>query len=447
MASMGASASGNGVEGITTGGYGVYASSVGGSASMLQAPIILGSMALRPATRASMAPAAFMAFTGWGPRPSMAWARLSASSPRAVPTACRARAPAFGVFASSAATGVEGVGSTGVKGISSDANGSAGYFVNTAGSGQGTAVTADGLVVGLSATANTGYAVEASGYGGGDFTGAINYGVNATSNGSYAINAFSKNSWGVVVNAPNGNGVVSYSAYGIYSSSTNGNAVQGTSSAGNGVEGDTTASGNNNGVYGGANCATCNGGYFINSASSGSASGIYAEGYTTGISATARSGTAFRAYGSTGYYATAGSGGINFYSDASNNPSYGFYHYAAPTSTAFGLYDLNNNPTGHAAFLYNLSPASTDSGDALYVRGKIRATDVAGKYIGGSTAVTSWVINNSMVEATSIIMVTPGITVLAVIPCSSAALVQAPSRLAVRWRLANLPIYYWIVSR
>jgi hypothetical protein len=332
-----------------------------------------------------------------------------------------------GTSNSTTGIGVEGVGYLGVRGAStavggfgvvgtaSDSTGYGAYFENTGGganatglavrsltsttgiaiqaagstsSGIGVSATgglfgvlANGSAAGVSASSSGGYAIQANGYGGGNFS----------ASNDYALNVYSGNSWAIQINSPFNYGIVNFSANGIYSSATSGNGLYGYTGSGSG----------GSGVYGSAGCSSCYGVYGYNGAASSGSNGVFGQGYS-----------AIRAQSN-----SSGSNSINFESDTSNSPQYGFYHFnGSALANSFGMLLQNSGVSAIGVQITNQSPGAGSTGSALVVKGRMRLTDCSGRVnIVSGIATTGWVINSGIIgtaaanciETNSVIQITP----------------------------------------
>jgi hypothetical protein len=162
-------------------------------------------------------------------------------------------------------------------------------------------------------------------------------------------------------------------------------------------------------------------GYFRNTGVGNPGVGIYGEGSYIGLSISARQNTstgfAVVAYGKTGYKAVPFAGGTGYTVDTTGDPAYGFYFdNAAPAASAEGIYARNACVTCHSGHFVNQSPGTLNTlGEALWVQGKVRLSDAAGRYVGPTYTATSWVVNSTSIgatkantiESTSAILITP----------------------------------------
>jgi hypothetical protein len=284
-----------------------------------------------------------------------------------------------GLSATGGAYGVIGFGKT-----------AGGYFSNSSAISPSAGVIANGYTAGLSATAATGYAVEASGYGGGNFI----------ASGGYGLNVSSASSWGMQVTAANSYAMINYSSGGSYSQASAGRGYVGVGTL-DGVLGYSSAVSAGSGVYGYIVCPACAGVTGYNAGGTSGSNGVFGQGFS-----------AIRAQSTNSQ-----TNSINFESDATNNPQYGFYHFnGAAANNSFGMLLQNTGNSAIGAQITNQAPSGNSTGSALVVKGRLRLTDCSGRVnITNGLLATSWVINSSVigtagancVEPTSVIVITP----------------------------------------
>jgi hypothetical protein len=342
----------------------------------------------------------------------------------------------YGISGSTTGVGVYGqgvmTGTVGIFGTAHSTSGTAGYFINTSGSGvwgRGWGVRAitgsgspdnlhpsgnfypaagefagpNGVIGAASSDANDGFGVAgvstgASGrgvYGYASNTAGYNYGVFGWSLSSSGIgvygsaNASTGYTNGVYgqSNSTNGSGLYGYASastgatYGVYgqSNSTSGNGLYGYAEA---------ATGATFGVYGQSNSNSGTGVFGITSATTGNTYGVYGQsestsgkgvyGYTS-----AASGYTYGVYGES--ISTEGRG-VYGYTNATTGVTYGVYGYS--TSTAgYGVYGLSDlNGAYITAGVYGRSDADDGFG-------------VVGHNYYAGVGVGAWSYTGNLIEA------------------------------------------------
>jgi hypothetical protein len=302
---------------------------------------------------------------------------------------------AFGVLGvNNSATGIGVVGrhlgsgaGIGVRGGSSAGVGAMGVYGTVTGAaaigveGFGSASDAFG-VIGIQGNAFPG--TGASGVYG--KTNNLSVGVGVRGEGSQGVYGLSNNQCGVCAYNTNTGG-----GYGLYANSP-GEAILAESTATSGLA---------YGVYGSTQSEA-------NSSAAGYFAAQGAAGATYGVVASNASSAGYGVYAVGGQHAlhgAAGAGGVNVFSDPLNAPSFGFYHSdPGPPSQGVGVYAAENCGDCFGGDFINTA-ATTGTGAALNVQGRIRVLSSAGTFVAPNGA-TTFTLNNNYITANCLIFLT-----------------------------------------